>query len=166
MIMAEENIYKKCRTDCGYTRSEASEKLGFITESRLEKIENEKYHVSPEEVVAMQNVYKKGNLCNYYCTHECAIGKELKMPEVKEKTISEIVLEMLATLNTLNRQKERLIEITSDGRFDDDEELRDFIDIKKQLERISGTIDSLKLWVDSTVASGEVDIDKFNEYMK
>ena len=68
--MAEENIYKKCRTDCGYTRSEASEKLGFITESRLEKIENEKYHITPEEVVAMQNVYRKPNLCNWYCTHE------------------------------------------------------------------------------------------------
>ena len=88
------------------------------------------------------------------------------MPEIKEKTISEIVLEMLATLNKLNSQKNRLIEITSDGKFDDDDELRDFIGIQKQLEKISGTIDSLKLWVDSTVASGEVDIEKFNEYMK
>ena len=164
--MAEENIYKKCRTDCGFTRSEASEKLGFITESRLEKIENEKYHITPEEVVAMQNVYRKPNLCNWYCTHECAIGKETNMPEIKEKTISEIVLEMLATLNKLNSQKDRLIEITSDGKFDDDDELRDFIGIQKQLEKISGTIDSLKLWVDSTVASGEVDIEKFNKYMK
>ncbi len=164
--MADENIYKKCRTECGLTRSEASEMLGFITESRLEKIENEKYPIAPEEVVAMQNVYKKANLCNHYCTHECAIGKALNMPEIKEKTISEIVLEMLATLNSLNRQKDRLIEITSDGKFDDDDELRDFVEIQKQLEKISGTIDSLKLWVDSTVASGEVDIDKFNEYMK
>ena len=164
--MADENIYKKCRTDCGYTRSEASEKLGFITESRLEKIENEKYPITPEEVVAMQSVYKKANLCNHYCTHECAIGKELKMPEVKEKTISEIVLEMLATLNALNRQKERLIEITSDGKFDDDDELRDFIEIQNQLKKISGTVDSLKLWVDSTIASGEVDVEKFNKYNK
>ena len=37
----------------------------------------------------MQNVYRKPNLCNWYCTHECAIGKETNMPEIKEKTISE-----------------------------------------------------------------------------
>ena len=163
--MAEENIYKKCRAECGFTRSEASEKLGWISESRLEKIENEKYPITPEEVVAMQNVYKKPNLCNHYCTHECAIGKELNIPEIKEKTISEIVLEMLAVLNMLNKQRDRLIEITSDGKFDDDEELKDFISIQKQLERIAATIDSLKLWVDSTVASGEVDEEKFKEFL-
>ncbi len=160
------NHYRQCRESCGYTRAEASEKLGWITESRLEKIENGKYPITPEEVVAMQTVYNKPNLCNYYCTHACAIGEAMRVQEVRERSISEIVLEVLAALNRLQKQRDRLIEITSDGRIDDDGELKDFIAIQKDLEQITASLGSLKLWVDAVVASGEVDAEKFDRYFR
>ena len=64
--------------------------------------------------------------------------------------------EMIASLNAMNKEKERLIEITADGEISDDE-LRDFNNIKNQLDRISVSIETLKLWVDKTIADGKLD---------
>ena len=63
---------------------------------------------------------------------------------------------MIASLNAMNKEKERLIEITADGEITDDE-LRDFNNIKEQLSRISVSIETLKLWVDKTIADGRLD---------
>ena len=79
----------------------------------------------------MADCYKKPSLCNYFCSHECPIGQEY-VPEIKAKELSQITLEMLATLNTLVKEKERLIEITVDGEISQDE-IPDFIAIQKEL---------------------------------
>lgn len=102
----------------------------------------------------MADCYKNPMLCNYYCTHECKIG-QVYMPEVELKDISQITLEMLATLNTLNREKERLIEITVDGNITQDE-FEDFQKIQDQLDKMSLTIESLKLWVNHMIANGKI----------
>ena len=62
---------------------------------------------------------------------------------------------MLATLNKLTHEKERLIEITVDGELSEDE-LPDFFKIKDQLEKMSLAIDSLNLWLDQEIASGKL----------
>ncbi|MCR5523933.1 MAG: helix-turn-helix domain-containing protein [Clostridia bacterium] len=150
------NIYQLSRENCGLTRAQASEKLVWITDSRIEKIESGKSSAVPEEVIAMQEAYNKQNLCNYYCANECAIGKKNKVRELKEKSISEIVLEMLATLNSLDRMKERLIEITSDGKIDDEKEYIDFLSIQNKLENITDIVASLNMWMNKAVADGLV----------
>ena len=71
------------------------------------------------------------------------------------KDLSQITLEMLATLNKLTHEKERLIEITVDGELSEDE-LPDFFKIKDQLEKMSLAIDSLNLWLDQEIASGKL----------
>ncbi len=147
----------------GLTRAQASELIGTISESRLEKLETGKTAVYPEDVVDMSKAYKKPELCNYYCTHECRIGKET-VPEVKASSLSEIVLGMLSALNSLEKQKDRLIEITADGVISDDE-LPDFASIQKQLEQIDLTVESLKLWVANTINEGMINkeaLDKLN----
>ena len=58
----------------------------------------------------MAKVYKKPELSNWFCSHECEIGKKY-VPEITEKSLSEIVLETLALINKLEREKDRLIEI-------------------------------------------------------
>lgn len=68
----------------------------------------------------MARAYKKPSLCNYYCSHECPIGQEY-VPEVEVKELSSIVLEMLASLNSVHKQKDRLIEIAADGKITGDE---------------------------------------------
>lgn len=102
----------------------------------------------------MSKAYKAPDLCNYYCSHECSIGQEF-VPEVRIKDLSQITLEMLASLNALEREKNRLIEITVDGAITDDE-MEDFEKIQTQLAQISMAIDSLQLWIQKAIADGRI----------
>ena len=149
------NIYQTSRENRNLSREAAAEKLGFLSADRIEKIENEKTLPHPEEVLAMADCYKNPSLCNYFCSHECPIGIEY-VPEIKTKELSQITLEMLATLNKLAYAKERLIEITVDGQLSQDE-LPDFLKIKEDLEKMALAIDSLNLWLDNTIASCQID---------
>ena len=153
-IKENKNIYQKSREKLGLTREAASDLLGYISADRIEKIESEKSTPYPEEIISMADCYKNPMLCNYYCTHECKIG-QIYVPEVELKDISQITLEMLATLNALNREKERLIEITVDGNISQDE-FDDFQKIQDQLDKMSLTIESLKLWVNHMIANGRI----------
>ena len=142
------NIYQLSRENAGLSRDAAAEALVYISSDRIEKIEYETSAPHPEEVLAMADCYKNPSLCNYYCSHECPIGQEY-VPEVKIRDLAQITLEMLANLNTLTREKERLIEITADGEISDDE-LGDFTKIQDTLDKMALTIDSMKLWIDHT----------------
>ncbi|SDH69968.1 Helix-turn-helix domain-containing protein [Pseudobutyrivibrio sp. 49] len=161
-IRDDKNIFFESREAAGLTRAQASELIGTISESRLEKLETGKAAIYPEDVVDMASAYKKPELCNYYCTHECRIGKE-SVPEVKVSSLSEIVLGMLSALNSLDKQKDRLIEITADGIVSDDE-IPDFVHIQKQLDQIDHTVEALKLWVANTINSGNINADRLKEY--
>ena len=162
-VKEDKNIYQLSREEAGLTRAQASEKMLFISESRIEKVESEKSPIHPEEVLAMSKAYIRPELCNYYCSHECPIGIEF-VPEVKIKDLSQIVLEMLASINSLHRQKDRLIEITEDGKIDENE-LRDFVCIQAGLEKISLVADTLRLWIDNTIASGKIDKEKLEKIL-
>lgn len=151
--------YHLCRENLGWSREFASEQLGMSPE-RLERIENEKMAIYPEEVIAMARVYKNPNLCNYYCSHQCPIGKKY-VPEVKINNLSQIVLEMMVSLNKVNDNKNRLMEIIVDGKVSKDE-IEDFIHIQEQLENISVTVSALQLWAEQMLANGTIDADKYN----
>lgn len=158
--LANENTYKSIRTRLGLSREEASELLESITPERLERIENGKFDIHPEEVKLMADKYKEPTLCNHYCSTECPIGQQY-VPEVKVKDLAQIILEMLSSLNSMKKSQERLIEITADGKIDN-EELEDFIFIQSELERISITVETLQLWAEQMIADGKIDIDKYN----
>ncbi len=151
------NIYQQCREAAGLTREAASEALDYVSADRIEKIESEKSLPHPDEVMAMAAAYKAPALCNYYCSHECEIGQTY-VPEVKAKELSVITLEMLSTLNTLVKEKDRLVEIAVDGVISPDE-VPDFLKIQQELEDMALAVDSLRLWVDNTIASGKMDPD-------
>lgn len=160
-VKTDKNIYFKAREAANLTRSQASELLDFISESRLEKLETGKTPIQPEDVAVMASAYKKPNLCNYYCANECVIGQNA-VPEIKMSSLSEIVLGLLASFNSINKGQDRLIEITADGDITDDE-LVDFAKIEAQLDRISLTVDALKLWIANEIASGRIDKDKLDK---
>ena len=155
------NIYQTSRESMNYSREAAAEKLGFISSDRIEKIESEKTLPHPEEILAMADCYKNPSLCNYFCSHECPIGIEY-VPEIKAKDLYQITLEMLAALNKLSREKERLIEITVDGNLSADE-MPDFLKIKEELEQMALVIDSLNLWLDQKIAAGTLDKNLLSE---
>ena len=137
------NVYQLTREGLKLSREAASELLESIPPERIEKIENERSLPHPDEVLVMSDKYKQPSLCNYYCANQCPIGQEY-VPEIKVKDLSQIVLEMLASLNSVGKQKDRLIEITADGKISGDE-LEDFIFIQEELERISITVETLQI---------------------
>ena len=69
---------------------------------------------------------------------------------------------MLSSLNSMKKSQERLIEITADGVIDDDE-IKDFVFIQKELERISITVETLQLWVEQMLADEKINIEKYNQ---
>ena len=156
------NIYHTTRESLQLSREAASELLETIAPERIEKIENERSLPHPDEVLVMAEKYKQPSLCNYYCANQCPIGQQY-VPEVKIKDLSQIVLEMLASLNSMNKQKERLIEITVDGKITGDE-LEDFICIQEELERISITVETLQLWSERMLATGVIDVEQYNAH--
>ena len=156
------NIYQTTRETLRLTRETASELLETIPPERIEKIENERSLPHPDEVLTMAEKYKQPGLCNYYCANQCPIGQEY-VPEVKIKDLSQIVLEMLASLNSMDRRKDRLIEITADGVISDDE-LEDFIRIREELERISIAVETLQLWSERMLATGAINAEQYEAY--
>lgn len=158
------NIYQLTRESLKLTRESASELLETISPERIEKIENERSLPYPDEVLSMAEKYRQPSLCNYYCANQCPIGQEY-VPEIKVKDLSQIVLEMLASLNSVSKQKDRLIEITADGKISGDE-LEDFIFIQEELERISITVETLQLWSERMMATGVIDEEQYNAYKK
>lgn len=143
-IREDKNIYQVLREELNLTRAKAVED-SFISESRLEKIETNKVNIAPDEVVELAKIYKKPSLCNHYCSNDCPIGIG-NIKEVTSKDLSSITLETLSLLNKLDKQKDRLIEISADGIVDETES-DDFKKIKKDLDDMSDVIESLKLWI-------------------
>lgn len=162
-VKENKNIYHKTRESLQLTKESASELLESITAERIEKIENERSLPHPDEVLIMAEKYKQPSLCNYYCANQCPIGQQY-VPEVKIKDLSQIVIEMLASLNSVNKRKERLIEITVDGTISEDE-IEDFVVIQQELEKISIAVETLQLWSEQMLAKGLIDVDKYNELM-
>lgn len=148
-VRENKNEYQLAREEANLTRAQAAELMQFVSESRIEKIESEKSEPHPDEILAMADAYKKPALCNFYCSTKCPLGQEY-IPHVEVKDLSQITLEMLATLNNLNKEKDRMIEITADGVISEDE-MEDFTRIKNQLSQIAMTADSLQLWIENTL---------------
>ena len=94
------NIYFSRREELKLTRDQASELLESIPPERIEKIENERVEPHPEEILIMAQKYKSPELCNYYCSNQCPIGQQY-VPEVKIQDLSQIVLKMVDSLNTV-----------------------------------------------------------------
>lgn len=163
-VKANKNIYHITRENLELTREKASELLKGLPPERIEKIENERFIPHPEDILAMAKGYKAPHLCNYYCSNQCPIGQEY-VPEIKVKDLSQIVLEMLAYLNSMNQKKERLVEITYDGKIDKDE-IDDFIYIQRELENISVAVEALQLWSERMLAIGAIDKDEYERCKK
>ena len=154
-------IYQLCREEKELTREKASELMIGVSSSRIEKIEYETQEPTPYDVVQMADCYKRPDLCNYYCSHKCAIGQRY-VPEVEVGELSNIILETIACLNEINPLTSRLIQIARDGKISDDE-IKDFAFISQKLDEISLAVDSLNLWVDKTASENDLNVTLLRE---
>ena len=157
------NIYQRIRESLDLTREEAADLLVTMSPERIEKIESERSSPHPDEVLLMSDQYKHPSLCNYYCANQCPIGQQY-VPEIKIKDLSQIVLETIASLNAMQKKKERLIEITVDGHISEDE-IGDFVFIQKELEKISIAVETLQLWCEKMLDTGVINSEKYRQYL-
>ena len=150
-------MYMTIREELGLTREKASECITtqYISSDRLEKIENRRLIARPDEILAIAEAYRAPGIINYYCTHDCDIGGKY-INEVKPKELSQIAIETLNSLNRMNKEKDRLLEIVEDGQVTPDE-YKDFFEIKKTLEQIALSVETLQLWVDKSIADGHME---------
>ena len=163
-VSTKENktLYQTTRESLKLTREAAGELLQTLSPERIEKIENGRVLPHPEEVLVMAQKYRQPGICNYYCAKQCPIGKQY-VPEIKTKDLSQIILEMLASLNSMQKEKDRLIEITVDGKVTG-EELADFVTIQEKLEQISMAVEALQLWSERMLATGAIDQEQYRAY--
>ena len=148
-------IYHKIREEeLGWSREKAAEELGTISSDRLEKVEKELSPIRPDEVVLMAETYKHPELCYNYCAYDCEIGKRISH-EITVRDLASITVDMLASLQRIDNDKGRLIEIVADGQVDEDE-IEDFKKIQENLDHISMVASSLKLWTAKMVAEGKI----------
>ncbi len=152
------SIYQVVREELGLTREKAGELIPGFSPERIEKIENDRVQVRPEDVKLMAEYYKAPALCNYYCSNECPIGKG-KTPQLESKELVQIAVEIINGLNKLNREKDRLLEIAEDGRVRPDE-AEDFASIKELLDKVQISVSTLQLWIDEKIAAGEMKPDE------
>ena len=157
------NIYQRTREGLDLTREQASELMVTMSPERIEKIENERSMPHPDEVLLMSDQYKQPDLCNYYCANQCPIGAQY-VPEIKIKDLSQIVLETIASLNAMQKKKDRLIEITVDGQITDDE-LEDFVHSQQELEKISVAVETLQLWCERMLDTGAIDREQYEAHL-
>ena len=157
------NIYQRTREGLDLTREQASELMVTMSPERIEKIENERSMPHPDEVLLMSDQYKQPDLCNYYCANQCPIGAQY-VPEIKIKDLSHIVLETIASLNAMQKKKDRLIEITVDGEITVDE-LEDFVQIQQELEKISVAVETLQLWCERMLDTGAIDREQYEAHL-
>lgn len=156
-IKDDKTIFQLSREKAGMTRAQAAQASDyFLSDSRIEKVENQKLEIHPEEVVKMAEIYKDSELCANFCASQCAIGRKRNFEMVHIQELSQIVLEVLASLNYLENEKNRLVEMTVDGKIDE-EEIEDFVKLKYRLNQIARAVNSLTLWVDDMVVKNEID---------
>lgn len=148
------NLFFLTREECGWTREQAVEHIPGISIQRLERIENQGFVPTPEEVLVMEEGYGKPSLKNHYCSNVCAIGKKY-VPEIKSSGLESIVLQIVNSLNEVEEEKNKLIKISADGEITSNE-IKALIEIQDKLERISINVDSLKLWVEKRIADGDI----------
>ena len=154
-VKENKNIYQISRENCELSREAASELLEFVSAERIEKIESGKSTPHPDEVLAMEKGYKNPELTNYYCTHECPIGMKYE-PEARLVELPQLTVELLSALNALEPEKNRLIDISVDGRVNDFER-KQFDTILAKLTRLERSIRGLRIWIEHAQATGKMD---------
>lgn len=154
-IKENKSIYQTTREELGLTREKAAELIPGFSAERIEKIENDRVQIRPEDVRLMAEAYRMPGLCNYYCSQECPIGKG-RTPRVESKELVQIVVETLNGLRRLNQYRDRLLEIAEDGEVSRDE-YEDFGEIRDELDRLQLAVSTLQLWIEERLAQGELE---------
>ena len=142
----QKSEFQKRREALGLSREKAAMLMPGANDDWLERIEKGKKYATPEDALMISEAYNDPELCNYYCSSCCAIGRKY-VPAVDAGELSRIVLQMEASLNSFLAKRSALVEIASDGEVSE-AEMGDFKTIQADLERLSIAIEALRLWTE------------------
>ncbi|MBO5092617.1 MAG: helix-turn-helix domain-containing protein [Clostridia bacterium] len=146
------NIYN-FRKQKGLTQEKLAEIMG-VSYQAVSKWENEK---------SLPDVYVLPLLAK---TFGCSIDALFShQNDALIGNLKEITIEMLASIVSLEEKKRRILEIARDGKVDESE-LEDFVFIKKELERISSTVDALQIWLEKMIADEKINVKKYKHLIK
>lgn len=157
------NRYKEIRRSMGWSRETAAAELG-MSDDKLERIENGKQLPNPQDVLRMSDAYQAPEICNYYCHHDCEIGR-VYVPEVPDSGLPKIILNLLKSANEFENMEKKLIHITADETIAD-EEIPEMVEIQSTLEQLSIMIEALQLCVEKKIDKGEINRQLYESEMR
>ena len=128
-------IWQTTREDLGLTREKAGELIPGFSPERIEKIENGRTQIQPEDVMLL--------------------AAQAHALPTESKALAQIAVETLNAVNKLSKSRDRLLEIVEDGQVRPDE-YADFVEIKATLDKIAFSVSNLQLWVDEQIAAGKL----------
>lgn len=144
----EENCYRKARKQAAennslLNNSENAQDVVHIERTRLIAIEKGQRVPYPEEVLSMAEAYDAPELCNLYCTGQCAIGKGTK-PLLYED-LNQISAQLMSALYFLQSANDMVFSMLEDGKIIPEEQ-EVFRKVLALLDKVSYGAQSLKLW--------------------
>lgn len=151
---ASDSVFYKARIEAAtgndnlYSREGASEILG-IDRTRLARIELGSLSPYPEEVLVMADAYNAPELCNYFCSQDCPLGKQT-IQQVEIAELDRLTIQVLSAFQKINPIKDTLLEITADGIISEHEEPK-LEEVIEALDLISAHAQSLKLWAEKNI---------------
>jgi hypothetical protein len=157
-VKENKNIYQQSREAAGLSREAAESIMTFVSADRIERIESGRSAPHPDEVMQMERGYKNPELSNYYCTHECPIGmKYVEQAELKE--LPQLTVELLSALHAMEKERDRLIDISVDGRVNSTER-KQFNIILNKLTVLDRAIRGMRIWIEDAINTGKLDQEK------
>lgn len=126
----------ECNDDLG-SREGASEITG-VERTRLARIELGMITPHPDEVRVLADAYNAPELLNYYCAHDCQIGRcmDVLLPADQPACITQLAVQAAIALRNTESIRDSLLDISADGIIDAEERV-ELDKILTQLGQIS-----------------------------
>ncbi len=136
-------MLRTARNKAGITREEAAHRI-FVGTRTLADYELGRTIAPPDVVMKMAEVYREPTLPADYCSKVCPIGQVLAHC-VERSEFAVTVMRVLKEFNDVERLRDNLIKIASDGRVNPHEEA-EFTAIMKEMVELERWIGELKFF--------------------
>lgn len=134
-------MFRTARNAAGLSREEAAQRL-YVGTRTLSDYETGRTIAPPDVVMRMAEVYQEPELTADYCSKVCPIGQVLAH-SVDRSEFAVTVLRVLKEFADVERLKDNLIQIASDGKVSSQEEA-EFRAIMKEMIELERWIGELK----------------------
>lgn len=136
-------MLRAARNTAGISREEAAHRL-YIGTRTLADYESGRTVAPPDVVMRMSVVYEEPALPADYCSTVCPIGQVLAH-SVERSEFAMTVMRVLKEFKDVERLRDNLVEIASDGKIND-HEVEEFKAIMKEMVELERWIGELKFF--------------------